>query len=99
MVERWSKLSDQQLKLSATPGGIKFANQQVAEASDVQLRGKGEGFLESALEQAEQARSELLDENLVMRGQMFSFANELQRLAHFGTKDEVRHSLYPILCC
>lgn len=97
MTDRWSKLSDSQLKLGSTvPSGIRFANAQVVEASDVQLRGQGRGFMEVALEEAERSRDGLADENRVLRGLILSTANELQRILHFTrnlasstTQDEV----------
>lgn len=73
-------MADNQLKVGSEPSKIKFANSQVVEASDVQLRGKGQGFLEVALEQAEQSRSHLADEVRSLRGIVMSTANELQRI-------------------
>ncbi|KAI0071156.1 hypothetical protein K474DRAFT_1652846 [Panus rudis PR-1116 ss-1] len=84
VLDRWSKLADNQTKLGAIPSGIKFTNSQVVEASDVQLRGKGQGFLEVALEQAEQSRSQLADEVRYMRGLVISTANELQTILHIA---------------
>ncbi|THG94544.1 hypothetical protein EW026_g6949 [Hermanssonia centrifuga] len=79
-LDRWNKLTDSQLKL----GGSRFtcSNLEVIEASDVQLRGKGKGFLEVSAEQAEQARNELFNENGRLRGTILSAANEMQRLLH-----------------
>ncbi|KAL1941270.1 hypothetical protein VTO73DRAFT_7482 [Trametes versicolor] len=82
MVERWSKLSDNQLKAGTLPAGLTCANLHVVEASDVQLRGKGQGFLEVALEQAEAARKELFEQNRKLRGILLSAANELQHVLH-----------------
>ncbi|KAI0791937.1 Afadin and alpha-actinin-binding-domain-containing protein, partial [Abortiporus biennis] len=81
MSERWNKLSDAQLKIGATvPSGIKFANQQVVEASDVQIRGKGKGFLEVSLEEAERSRKELAEQNRELKRIVLSAANDLQRI-------------------
>lgn len=82
MVERWSKLSDNQLKAGTLPAGLTCANLHIVEASDVQLRGKGQGFLEVALEQAETARKELFEQNRKLRGILLSAANELQHVLH-----------------
>jgi len=71
MVDRWSKLSDLQLKLGPIGGsGMKVhgANAVVVENSGAEVGGKGEGYLEIALEQAEAARRELYEENGVLRG-------------------------------
>lgn len=82
MAERWSKLSDAQVKLGAAPAGVRCANALVVDAADVQLRGKGQGFLEVALEQAEEARKDLFDQNRRLRGLILSTANEMQRVVH-----------------
>ncbi|CDO68386.1 hypothetical protein BN946_scf184815.g33 [Trametes cinnabarina] len=82
MVERWCKLSDVQLKIGSLRSGLICANQEVVEASDVQLRGKGQGFLDVALEQAEDARTELMEQNRKLRGLLLSAANELRRVLH-----------------
>ncbi|KAJ3555581.1 hypothetical protein NM688_g2497 [Phlebia brevispora] len=81
-LDRWNKLADQQLKLGSVPSGIRFSNAEVVEASDVQLRGKGKGFLEVAAEQAQEARDALFDENRKLRGMLLSTVNEIQRLLH-----------------
>ena len=82
MAERWGKIADAQVKLSAAPAGLRCANADVVDASDVQLRGKGQGFLEVALEQAETARKDLFDQNRRLRGLILSTANELQRVVY-----------------
>ena len=82
MVERWTKLSDSQLKVGSLPAGLTCSNLAVVEASDVQMRGKGQGFLDVALEQAECARKELLGQNRRLRGVLLNAANELQSALH-----------------
>ncbi|KAI0738684.1 Afadin and alpha-actinin-binding-domain-containing protein [Daedaleopsis nitida] len=82
MVERWTRLSDSQLKTSSLHSGLTCANLSVVEASDVQLRGKGQGFLDVSLEQAETARKELLEQNRKLRGLLLTAANELQSVLH-----------------
>ena len=82
MVERWSKVSDGQLKIGSLAAGLTCVNLDVVEASDVQIRGKGQGFLDVALEQAESARKDLFDQNRKLRDLLLSTANELQRLLH-----------------
>lgn len=52
------------------------------EASEVQLRGKGQSFLDVAFEQAEDARKELFEQNRKLRGLLLSAANELQSVLH-----------------
>ncbi|OCH85887.1 hypothetical protein OBBRIDRAFT_890874 [Obba rivulosa] len=82
MVDRWSKLSDGQLRIGSTGAGMTCTNLEVVEASDVQLRGKGEHFLEIGLAQTEQARKELFDQNRRLRGLILSTANDMQSVAH-----------------
>lgn len=83
-IEKWSKLADSQLSNSRSGSSVGFrcANAEVVEASEAQLRGKGKGLLETSLEQAEQARNELLDENMRLKSVVVSAANELQRMLH-----------------
>jgi hypothetical protein len=80
IVERWQKIADLQAKLGATQSGIKCANATVVDG--VQAVGKGQGFLDIALEQAEQARSHLSDENLFLRKLVLKAVNELHSLLH-----------------
>ena len=82
MVDRWGKMSDAQLKISSQRAGLTCANLDVVEASDVQLRGKGQGFLDVALDQAETARKELLEQNRKLREILLSTANQLQSVLH-----------------
>ncbi|KAI0701494.1 Afadin and alpha-actinin-binding-domain-containing protein [Cytidiella melzeri] len=83
IMERWNKLADTQLggnlNRSGPSVGFRCANAEVVEASEVQLRGKGPGLLETALEQAERSRHDLADENERLKGVIMSTANELQR--------------------
>ena len=92
-MDKWSKLSDQQLKLNTVPSGLRFANAQVVEASDVQLRGKGKGFLEVAAEQAQEARDALFNENRRLKGLLLSTANQIQRLLHNARSRTAMESL------
>lgn len=86
ILEKWSKLADAQLtggsSRSAPAAGFHCANAEVVEASEVQLRGIGQGLFEAALEQADQTRNEFLDENHRLKSMILSAANELQRILH-----------------
>ena len=104
VLDRWSKLADQQLKLGTVPSGLKFANAAVVEASDVQMRGKGKGYLEVAAEQAQEARDALFHENMRLRGLLLSTADQIQMLLHNAkclatsdTVDEVCHLVIAVL--
>jgi hypothetical protein len=85
VVERWAKLSDQQLRAGSLAAGISFsdskcANAQIRDGSEVV--GKGKSFLEVSLEDAERARGELTDENSRLRRTLVRVANEAQLMAH-----------------
>jgi chromosome segregation ATPase len=80
MLEKWSKLSDVQAKLITTPSGMRCANVNIVEGSEVLA--KGQGFLEVALEHAEQARNQLGEENTTLRRLVLSAVNEGQSLLH-----------------
>ena len=72
MIERWSKLSDAQSKIGSSGSGIRFksthANAAVASAGTESILGKGKNMLEAALDDAEQARKELLAALAVLDG-------------------------------
>ncbi|KAF8159368.1 Afadin and alpha-actinin-binding-domain-containing protein [Crassisporium funariophilum] len=80
MSEKWQKISEAQSKLSSTPSGMRCANLAVVDGTEV--LGKGQGFLEVALEQAEQARALLCDENLRLRKLVLCAVNEIQSVLH-----------------
>jgi chromosome segregation ATPase len=82
ILARWTKLIDSQSgNINKSDASAKYhcANFEVVEASDVQLRGRGSDLMEAALDQAERARHDLLDENERLKGIITSTANELQR--------------------
>lgn len=82
MIEKWMKLADVQAKLGATSSGIRCANIGVVDGLD--LVGKGQGFLEIALEQAENARSKVAEENQRLRRLVLDAVNELQSAVHLA---------------
>jgi len=75
---------------------MRCANFGIVEGSE--LLGKGQGFLETALDEAEQARSSLSDENTTLRHWILSAVNKLQsilhqmRLLHSESELEVREA-------
>lgn len=93
MVDKWSKLADAQIKLGATASGLKCAN--VCVDGDAVL-GKGQGYLEIALEQAEKARGELGEENVKLKKFFVNAVNDVQAVLHMarslvsGNQEEVR---------
>jgi hypothetical protein len=80
VMEKWQKLADAQAKLSGVPSGMRCANVAVVEGTEV--LGKGQGFLEIALDQAEKARAQLGDENLFLRKLVLKAVNEIQSILH-----------------
>lgn len=81
MIEKWQKLADCQAKLSLAPSGMRCANMVVVEGSDI-LGKKCPGYLEIALEEAEQARTSLGNETLHLRKLLLNTVNELQSILH-----------------
>ena len=79
MVDKWAKVADSQAKCSASPGiVIQGANAEIV--SGMELLGKGRGYLEVALEHAENSRKELLDETTRLRRLILVSANRLQSM-------------------
>jgi hypothetical protein len=109
MVDKWGRVADAQVRLGAVGSGwvnVVKGNAGVVDggvegADGEVVFGKGEGFLEVALEQAEKARSELLDENGRLRKWVVGAVNDVQAVLHLArsilvseNQDEVRSSLY-----
>ncbi|KJA23480.1 hypothetical protein HYPSUDRAFT_137499 [Hypholoma sublateritium FD-334 SS-4] len=79
-LEKWQKLADAQNRISAAQTGLRYANASIIEGTEIV--GKGQGFLDIALEQAEQARAHLGDENLLLRKLLLRVVNEMQIILH-----------------
>lgn len=80
VLEKWQKVADTQSKVSTAQSGMRCANVAVVDGNEV--LGKGQGFLEVALEQAEQARNHLSNENLFLRKLVLRTLNEVQSMLH-----------------
>jgi arginine utilization protein RocB len=80
VLEKWQKVADSQTKLGSIQSGMRCAN--VTVLGGAQVVGRGLGFLDIALEQAEQARNHLSDDNLLLRKVILKTINELQSLQH-----------------
>ncbi|KAJ7180853.1 Afadin and alpha-actinin-binding-domain-containing protein [Mycena filopes] len=80
MAERWNKLADMQTKLSTTPSGLRCSNLKVVDGTEV--LGKGPGLVEVALEQAEEARERLSQDNTRLRNQLLGAVNEAQAMLY-----------------
>ncbi|KAG2742975.1 hypothetical protein P692DRAFT_20866096 [Suillus brevipes Sb2] len=82
IIEKWSKLSDVQTKLSTSSSGLTFRCGNADVVSGSETLGKGKGYLEIALEQAESARAALADETLALQRLVVNIANRLQSVLH-----------------
>ncbi|KAH9057460.1 Afadin and alpha-actinin-binding-domain-containing protein [Lactarius vividus] len=85
MRERWSKLSDSQLKIGSLPSGmtvVQPANARVLALDDsMSTAERGKGLVENALEEAESACTRLKDENAELKGLVVDSANAPPPLA------------------
>ncbi|KAG7094170.1 hypothetical protein E1B28_007780 [Marasmius oreades] len=83
MTEKWLKIADSQAKLGSAFSGIRFsstpANAAILGGGHF---GKGKGYLETALEQAEKARDQLSLEKMGLQMTILRVANEVQRVVH-----------------
>ena len=86
MRERWSKLSDSQLKIGTLPSGmtvVQPANSRVlAMDESASMAEKGKGLVERLLEEAESACAQLRDENTELKGLVVDSANAIRRILH-----------------
>jgi hypothetical protein len=87
MVERWSKVSDAQLKVSSAGAGMilkgaKCANAMASDGSGILLLGGCKGYLDIALEEAERSRAALAEENNMLRRLFLRAVNDGQEVAH-----------------
>ena len=91
MMERWSKIADVQSKLSVVPAGITCANADIVDGTE--SLSQGQGFLEVALEQAEQARDQVSTENVRLKKLVLRTVNQLHglmfRVHNPGSDEEV----------
>ena len=85
MMDRWQKISDMQTKLGSTSSGIKFKTtlaNPVVSSRDSDIIGRGPDLVEDALDEAQVARKELVEENTSLKNVVLSAANELSRICH-----------------
>lgn len=78
VLDRWNKVSDAQIKLVGAHSGLRCANLAAGGGE----YGKGKGLMEDTLEQAEEARKELIRENEGFRSVILSIANALQGMVY-----------------
>ena len=86
MRERWSKLSDSQLKLGTLPSGMTVVHP--ANARVIALDGststaeRGKGLVETALAEAESACARLREENGELKGLVVDSTNAVRKILH-----------------
>ncbi|KAF8892175.1 Afadin and alpha-actinin-binding-domain-containing protein [Infundibulicybe gibba] len=80
MSEKWSRLADCQAKLTTTPSGMYCAN--IAIVDGAEFIGKGQGYLEVALQEAERSRRELNEENIKLKKLALSTINDIQSIIY-----------------
>lgn len=87
MIERWGKISDAQVRLGAVGSGLtnKFTHANALPASSGDVAGMGNGLVEQALEDAEQARKMFGEENSMLKEVILRAANELSAALHDAT--------------
>lgn len=86
MRERWSKLSDSQLKIGTLPSGmtvVQPANARVLALDETTPTAeRGKGLVEKLLEEAESVCARLRDENAGLKGLVVDSANAVRRILH-----------------
>ncbi|KAF5361805.1 hypothetical protein D9756_002214 [Leucocoprinus leucothites] len=80
MADKWNKLSDTQTKLSTVPSGIKCANVAIVDGSDLVPRTPS--LLDIALDDAERAREQLIDEVGRLRRLVVKICNQVQAVLY-----------------
>ncbi|KZP17556.1 hypothetical protein FIBSPDRAFT_830338 [Athelia psychrophila] len=99
MTEKWSKVCDTQLRLGSGSGsGMVLpvhANVKVVDGSEV--LGKGAGYLEIALDQAERGRADLAEDNAVLRSLVVDAVNGVRGvLSHNEPTPMTQTALFPL---
>ncbi|KAI9440811.1 Afadin and alpha-actinin-binding-domain-containing protein [Lactarius indigo] len=102
MRERWSKLSDSQLKIGTLPSGmtvVQPANARVLALDEsMSTVERGKGLVENALEEAESACTRLRDENAELKGLVVDSTNAVRKILHKAvTADPDDHEFPPPL--
>jgi hypothetical protein len=89
MVDKWAKLADAHKPNNSNPpstsGGIALrscANARIVDGTEV--LGKGQGYLEIALEEAAKTRRELAEENGRLRRWAVTAVNDVQAVLHLA---------------
>ncbi|KXN90668.1 hypothetical protein AN958_03953 [Leucoagaricus sp. SymC.cos] len=80
MAEKWNKLSDAQTKPASVPAGLKCAN--IAVVDGTELAGKTPSLLETAFDDAEKARTQLIDEVARLRRLVVKIVNQVQAVLY-----------------
>ncbi|KAF8645051.1 hypothetical protein AX16_008109, partial [Volvariella volvacea WC 439] len=86
LLEKWSKISDGQSKLGSAPSGMQCVNSMVTDGATA--LGGGQGYLDVALEQSEDARNRLAEENARLRTLVVKAVNGISRLEHHAANHD-----------
>ncbi|KAL1738739.1 Afadin and alpha-actinin-binding-domain-containing protein, partial [Schizophyllum fasciatum] len=93
MADRWAKLADAQARLSAAPSGLRCANGGSVDAG--MPAADSQTFLESALEESERARMEIVEECRYMKQLVLNAVGGMREVA--GAKGDITlAALFPI---
>ena len=100
MAERWSKLSDSQLKVHTIPARIAMSSLAFpsAAANAQILEGGQKAFVDAALEAAESAAKQLREENAGLRQLVLDSANAVRKVLHKATVADPDDFIYVRLC-
>ena len=79
LTEKWQKIAELQTKLTAIPSGIQCANVDVVEGGGFQ---HCPSYLDVALEEAEKARTALLEDNNYLKALALKAVNAIQRIIY-----------------
>ncbi|KAI0058856.1 hypothetical protein BV25DRAFT_1993962 [Artomyces pyxidatus] len=99
MVEKWSKLSDAQLKLGTVASGmlsVRAANADILEGTANDILGKGRSLVDTALEQAEEACKRLREENTELKNLIIDIANAVRKVLHKAVSEDPDDFDFPI---
>ncbi|KAF7309923.1 hypothetical protein MIND_00364600 [Mycena indigotica] len=81
MAERWTKLADIQTKVGGAASGLKCSNLKAVERAGIEVL-TGPPLHDNALQQSEEARRRLAEDNRQLRGLLLSAVNETQAMLH-----------------
>lgn len=96
MADRWSKLSDSQLKVHTIPARLTMSSPAMpSSAANAQiLEGGQKTFVDAALEASESAAKQLREENAGLRQLVMDSANAVRKILHKATVPDPGDFIY-----